>query len=104
MQPNVSGQDTGMQDEAGAQDNRLSLSPSDPKWSDFVGSWKDGQKYSLTVDVRQISPGEFEVIDAKETEGTAEADDNAAEDTAESPAAKAGGYSNPAIDGMMNEA
>lgn len=51
-------------DEPGETDNRLSLIPSD---FPAIEGWEDGEEYSLTdlpkgTKLRQISPGEFEVI------------------------------------------
>ena len=52
-------------DEPGAVDNRLSLTPSD---FPAVAKWRDGETYDLSelgnAKLRQISPGEFEVIPA----------------------------------------
>jgi len=47
----------------GAEDNRLSLDPNNPDWKEAIADWEDGQEYELSVKVRQISPGEFEVIE-----------------------------------------
>lgn len=90
-----------MSDEAGAAEDRLSLTPS--KYP-FTESWKDGQTYTITVEVQQISPGEFQIMDAKspgaatpEEPGTQvqpEAEEN---NEAEAPA----GPPNPAVRGMM---
>ena len=46
----------------GAEDNRLSLDPNNPDWKEAIADWEDGQEYTLTVKVNQISPGEFTVI------------------------------------------
>lgn len=94
MQPQTTGQDT-FQNEPGGQDNRLSLDPSNPKWSDTVGAWKDGKKYTLKVEVRQISPGEFEVTDAKATDES-EPDDSDTEESAEE-SSNDGYTGNPAL-------
>lgn len=61
--------------EPGTVDNRLSLDPSDTRWAKSVDSWEDGEEYELTLSVKQISPGEYEVMSAtpsKETESSAE--------------------------------
>lgn len=50
-----------MSDEAGATDDRLSLTPS--KFP-IIEDWEDGQKYTITLEVEQISPGEFQVFSA----------------------------------------
>jgi len=57
------------EDEPGAYDNRLSLDPHDERWP-FVLQWEDGEEYTLSIRVRQISPGEFEVLGAEEVGGT----------------------------------
>jgi hypothetical protein len=48
----------------GAEDNLLSLDPNDPNWAEEIAEWEDGQEYDLDVKVRQISPGQFEVLQA----------------------------------------
>jgi hypothetical protein len=63
--------------EPGTVDNRLSLDPSDERWSKAVDSWEDGEEYELTLSVKQISPGEYEVISATPAKGS----DKAADDT-----------------------
>ena len=42
-------------------DNRLSLDPNDERFA-FASEWRDGAEYSVELRVRQISPGEFEVV------------------------------------------
>lgn len=70
-------------DEPGAQDNRLSLDPNDPKFA-FAADWQDGQEYNVNLKVRQISPGELEVIEGTEGEPVEGADtETPAEDQAE---------------------
>lgn len=78
-------------DEPGAVDNRLSITPAD---FSVIAGWKDGNLYSISelgdgVMLRQISPGEFEVIP-----GTA---------TAAEPEAEIDEEANPAMDAMMNK-
>ena len=52
-------------DEAGAEDNRISVNPNDPQWKDDIGSWKDGSEYPIpTGTMKQISPGEFAIVKA----------------------------------------
>jgi hypothetical protein len=58
-------------DEPGAYDNRLSLDPNDDRWP-FVLDWEDGEEYTVTLRIRQISPGEFEVLSASTKEGGSE--------------------------------
>jgi hypothetical protein len=86
-------------EEPGAVDNRLSLIPSD---FPVIEDWQDGEEYSLSelgadVKIRQISPGEFEVMPgapAPEEE----------EPVPAAPAARNGGYKNPAVAAMAEEA
>jgi hypothetical protein len=60
----------------GAEDNRLSLDPNNPDWKDAIADWEDGEEYTLTVKARQISPGEFAVIEVTpETESSDEESD-----------------------------
>lgn len=79
------------QDEPGAVDNRLSLSPAE---FEVIQEWKDGETYSLSqlgrdVKLRQISPGEFEVIPGIiESAVSDESDDD---------------ESNPAMDAMLGK-
>lgn len=89
--------------EPGAVDNRLSLNPSDPKWKDKIDGWEDGQKYSITVSVTQISPGEFEVDEMPEGKPSEEGagDETAgAEEEAETTHSPDG---NPAMKKLMGE-
>lgn len=56
--------ETGAPDvEAGLEDNRLSLDPNQPDWKDTLASWEDGGEYTVTAKIRQISPGEFQVVE-----------------------------------------
>ncbi len=73
-------------EEPGAVDNRLSITPSD---FPAVADWEDGQSYDISelgegVQLRQISPGEFEVMPGSDAE-------NAGEDAAPGEEADAGG-------------
>jgi hypothetical protein len=78
--------------EAGAVSNRLSLDPSE--FPD-TQNWEDGKEYTLTVKVNQISPGEFEVIEAT-------ADESPAEEAEEpAPMPMKGKSKNPAVAGLM---
>ena len=54
----------------GAEDNRLSLDPNNPDWKEAIADWEDGEEYTVTARVRQISPGEFEVIEVLPEEET----------------------------------
>jgi hypothetical protein len=84
-----------MNDEAGELDNRLSLNPNDDRWKSTVGAWQDGEKYTVTLQVQQVSPGEFEVVSLQSQEAEEQAEP---ETDSGAPAAKAGpSYPNPAI-------
>lgn len=97
--------DTGpasMGGESGALDNVLTLNPNDERWP-AVLQWKDDQTYTFTnVKVRQVSPGQFEVISAEtgpeENEGAAE--DQAAE-RASSKQPPTGSYPNPGVEKLQ---
>lgn len=82
--------------EPGASDNLLSLNPKD---FPVIADWKDGETYDLTdlegAQLRQISPGEFEVVP-----GPSEMEEE--EEKPESPAPKKG-YKNPAVEAMSEE-
>ena len=103
-----SGPGTMMGDEPGSTDNRLTLDPS--AFGGFAQDWEDGQEYSMTVRVRQVSPGEFEVIDAKgsqaDSEESGEPPMQGTEE--ETPAGEnmdakgRGTYPNPAVARMMS--
>lgn len=85
-----------MNDEAGELDNRLSLNPNDDRWKSTLGAWKDGEKYTVTLSIQQVSPGEFEVVSLEAQEAPTEPAEEETESGA--PAAKAGPtYPNPAI-------
>lgn len=91
--------DAGTGEEAGALDNRLSLNPNDPMWKDKVGEWEDGQEYNVTLKVRQISPGEFEVVGMEGGDAAEEAAEPA--DTVEGEEDPAGEGENPAMMALM---
>jgi hypothetical protein len=90
-----------MADEAGAQDDRLSLTPS--KFP-IVADWEDGQTYTITLKVEQISPGEFQVLSADkpgtpqlEEPGTEQQPEGEPVNEEKAPA----GPPNPAVQRMM---
>lgn len=93
-------------DEAGATDNRLSLTPSQ---FPFTKDWKNGSTYKMTVEVRQISDGEFEVIKADAQGAPAETEEPGTQEqpSGDQQAAGAGegetpgNYPNPAVAKMM---
>lgn len=86
-------------EEAGAVDNRLSLVPSD---FPVIEDWQDGEEYDLSdlgsdTKLRQISPGEFEVVPGAATRQQAAKEEAA-------PVKKSGrGYKNPAVEAMADE-
>lgn len=43
-------------------DNELSLDPADDRWSKPLDSWEDGKEYDVSMKIRQVSPGRFEVL------------------------------------------
>lgn len=84
--------------ESGALDNVLTLNPNDGRWP-AVLRWKDDATYTFTnVKVRQVSPGQFEVISAEagpqDEQGGAE--DQAAE-RAVQKTTPTGDYPNPGV-------
>jgi hypothetical protein len=98
-------------DEAGSVDNRLSLTPSQ---FPFTKDWTDGSTYTLTVQVRQISPGEFEVVKADSQGAPGEEEPGNQEqptgEQQEAAGAEGGGeeeapgnYPNPAVAKMMQK-
>lgn len=85
-------------EEPGAVDNRLSLVPSD---FPVIEDWEDGETYDLSelgddVTLRQISPGEFEIIPG------ASARQQAAKEEA-APKRSGRPYKNPAVSSMADE-
>jgi hypothetical protein len=81
--------------EPGAVDNRLSLDPNNPSWSDAIANWEDGKEYSVEVRLRQMSPGEFEVLEFTADSGEEEPSGTESEEL--SKGATGGGGSNPAV-------
>lgn len=86
------------QAEPGAVDNRLSLVPSDFPMTE---TWEDGMEYDLSelgpdTKIRQISPGEYEVIPGASAR-------QAAVDEEAAPATTGRRYSNRAVEDMANE-
>jgi hypothetical protein len=84
-------------EEPGAVDNRISWVPSEFPATE---GWEDGGIYKLPafgkgVTVRQISPGEGELIPPAQPE-------EAEEEAAPAPK-KRGGYGNPAIEALAEE-
>lgn len=94
-------------DDPGAYDNRMSLNPNDPKYKSTLAEWEDNQTYTFErVTVRQISPGEFQVISATPGEPASPSEGQAATETeppADEGAEEAGGGEgeNPAMRKMM---
>ena len=83
--------------EPGASDNLLSLNLKD---FPMIKDWEDGETYELSdlegAQLRQISPGEFEVVP-----GPSEMEEDEDEKPV-SPAPKKG-YKNPAVEAMSEE-
>lgn len=87
-------------EEPGAVDNRLSLVPSD---FPVIEDWADGEEYDLSdlgsdTKLRQISPGEFEVIPGAATRKQA-----VDEEASPTPKRTGRGYRNPAVEAMADE-
>jgi len=90
-------------------DNRLSLDPNDDRWAETIGDWSDGKEYTVEATVRQVSPGEFEVVGltaSGEEPEEGEEEEEVPEETGDeeetpAPAAPAkSGYRNPAVIAM----
>ncbi len=97
--------ETQLQD-AGGVENRLSLNPNDERWAEALASWEDGEEYELTVRVKQVSPGEFEVIDASPEEATeappeAEEEMEGEEVVPQATAPPRKGIANPAVQAAL---
>lgn len=89
--------------EPGSIDNRLSLNPSDDKWADKIDSWADGEKYTVTATVTQISPGEFQVEDVTDAKPYEEGAIDDADAGAEDGEAMNSTDGNPAMKKLMGE-
>jgi len=90
----------------GAVDNRLSLDPSHPDWKDEIEDWEDGEEYDLKVKVRQLSPGEFEVLEVKPQGDEESSDEEGEDEDAEEEPVKGKGYTGKVskpVRGMMEE-
>lgn len=83
--------------EPGAVDNRLSLDPSDKRFA-FAADWEDGARYTVTLVVDQISPGEFEVVS-----GSGEAQEGAPAEEAEGEEEAAPTTVRKSVKKMMDE-
>jgi hypothetical protein len=88
----------------GAVDNRLSLDPNDRRWKKMLAKWEDGGRYHVTIggislEMDQLSPGEFEIVGG-EAEEEVEGDD---EEAAPAKPKSYGGKMNKAVRGMMDE-
>jgi len=97
--------DTGpksLEGESGALDNVLTLNPNDPRFEPTVKNWKDDGVYQITGGrIRQVSPGQFEVIDLKFGENEEmPAEDEAAQRADEKTPPK-GSYNNPAVENLQ---
>lgn len=86
--------------EPGAVDNRLSLDPNDKRWAKILAAWEDGETYKVTLEINQMSPGEFEVNSVEEEGGEAEPDEGSdTEETSDTGGAKV----NKSVKKMMDE-
>lgn len=86
-------------EEPGALDNRLSLDPNDDRWSSTVSEWKDDGEYTVTLNVRQVSAGEYEVVDMESAEAVEEPEE---EEEPETPAPAKKGGANPAVSAYIS--
>lgn len=97
----------GTAQEPGEVENRLSLNPNDPDFVDTIGDWEDGNEYTLSnVKVRQISPGEFEVLSMDSGTPSDDAESSEASPDAENPSedqSEMGMSDNPAVRRMMTK-
>lgn len=90
-----------MGDEAGASDNRLTITPSEfPETEE----WQDGKRYTVRLEIEQVSPGEFTVMSLKsmpaaQTEEPGTERQPEAEPTEEEK--EPAGPPNPAVQRMM---
>lgn len=91
-----------MEGESGALDNVLTLNPNDPRFEPALKNWKDDQEYQITGGrIRQVSPGQFEVIDLQFGDNTQmPVQDETAQRAVEKSPPK-GSYSNPAVENLQ---
>lgn len=95
-------------DDPGAVDNRLTIDPNG-NWGAKVTAWEDGEEYDVKLRIRQLAPGEFEVISLTsygDTEAPEpETEDAAEEEALKTPEAKMSkaprGMINPAVQAML---
>jgi len=107
----MTGYETGRainQEEPGSMDNTLSINPTDERFAPTVSQWQDGGVYKgVTVDLRQISPGKFEVTALSGGTPESGSEEQPTEETAEQPTAPAAPAApagmNPAVARMMDE-
>lgn len=87
-----------MEGEEGSTDNRLVWSPGEfPETQD----WEDGQTYTVTLTIKQTSPGAAEVL-SMETEGAGEEGPVASEDAGMTEPTDSTDYpENPAVGRLM---
>lgn len=81
-------------EDPGAIENRLTVNPED---FPVIAEWVDGETYRLTelgkgVMIRQVSPGEFEIVPPAGAAAAA---------AAEEPLAGEEGYVNPAVENLI---
>ena len=87
-----------LDEEAGASDNRLSLSVGD---NPAVKDWEDGKQYKVSMTVRQQTPGEFIVVGAVEGEPADSEEGEKPEAPAPDGTSNPGATGNPAVDKLM---
>lgn len=90
--------------EPGAVENRLTLSTSDPRFKDKLEAWEDGGEYPIkSGTIRQISPGEFEIIKLDlggSSERTSDKGEGEPMQSGEDGTRKQSMYRNPAIENL----
>lgn len=96
--------DTGpksMEGESGAIDNLLTLNPNDERWP-AVLNWKDDATYTFSnVKVRQVSPGQFEVISAEVSDNPEMPIENETAQRAADKTPPESSYTNPAVEKLQ---
>lgn len=87
-----------MEGESGALDNVLTLNPNDPRFEATIKNWKDDGVYQITGgQIRQVSPGQFEVIDLKFGDNAEPPIEEEAAQRAAEKTPQTGAYPNPGV-------
>lgn len=88
-----------VENEAGGSDNTLTWSPGDfPETQE----WEDGQEYTVTLTIRQTSPGQAEVLSMGNKEAAeAEEGPEPSEEAGVTEPTNSNSYPNPAVARLM---